>query len=87
VKSAGTAALHRIHCGREAIEEAFQVAKNQCGVDQCEVRHGPGWYRHINLAILAHAFLAVAESRPPKGGPQKSTPSAPSASRWPTLQY
>ncbi|CAM5626109.1 hypothetical protein SALBM311S_10472 [Streptomyces alboniger] len=42
---------------RWAIEEAFQAAKNECGLDQYEVRRYPGWYRHITLAMLAHPFL------------------------------
>nr|WP_142152041.1 hypothetical protein [Streptomyces sp. SLBN-31] len=44
---------------RCAVEEAFQAAKNECGLDQYEVRRYTGWMRHINPAMLAHAFLAV----------------------------
>jgi SRSO17 transposase len=55
----GTAELVRIAGTRWAIEEAFQAAKNECGLDQYEVRRYPGWYRHITLAMLAHAFLAA----------------------------
>jgi len=29
------------------------------GLDQYEVRNWVGWYRHITLALLAHAYLAV----------------------------
>ena len=29
------------------------------GLDQYEVRSWTGWYRHITLALLAHAYLAV----------------------------
>lgn len=50
VKVAGT---------RWAIEEGFETAKGQVGLDQYEVRRWVGWYRHITLALLAHAFLAV----------------------------
>jgi SRSO17 transposase len=28
-----------------------------------QVRKWPGWYRHITLALLAHAFLAVTRAR------------------------
>jgi hypothetical protein len=58
---AGTPAaeLVRISGARWAIEEAFQAAKNERGLDQYEVRRYPGWYRHITLAMLAHAFLAA----------------------------
>ena len=39
--------------------ECFEEAKGQVGLDQYEVRRWDGWYRHITLAILAHAYLAV----------------------------
>lgn len=48
---------------RWAIEECFQAAKNECGLDQYEVRRYVGWYRHITLAMLAHAFLAAMTAR------------------------
>ena len=34
-------------------------AKAGVGLDQYEVRKWDGWYRHITLAMLAHAYLAV----------------------------
>ena len=46
---------------RWAIEEGFEAAKGQVGLDQYEVRRWVGWYRHITLALLAHAFLAVTQ--------------------------
>src|SRR6266516_1397160 len=39
------------------IEEDFETAKDM-GLDQYEVRSWIGWYRHITLVMLAHAFLA-----------------------------
>ncbi|MFM9480914.1 hypothetical protein [Streptomyces scabiei] len=33
--------------------------KNEYGLDEYEVRRYPGGYRHITLAMLAHAYLAV----------------------------
>jgi hypothetical protein len=30
-----------------------------CGLDHYKVRHWQGWYRHITLAMLAHAVLTV----------------------------
>ncbi|MDX3764100.1 IS701 family transposase [Streptomyces sp. AK02-04a] len=56
---ATVADLVRVAGCRWKIEECFQSAKNECGLDQYEVRRYVGWYRHITLAILAHAFLAV----------------------------
>ena len=51
--------LVRIAGTRWAIEECFESAKGQVGLDQYEVRRWDGWYRHITLAMLAHAYLAV----------------------------
>lgn len=53
------AELVRIAGSRWAIEECFQAAKNEGGLDQYEIRRYRGWYRHITLAMLAHTFLAV----------------------------
>lgn len=51
--------LVRVAGMRWAIEECFGAAKNECGLDQYEVRRWTGWYRHITLAMAAHAFLAT----------------------------
>ncbi|MFG2241638.1 hypothetical protein [Streptomyces sp. NPDC048734] len=56
--------LVRVAGARWAIEECFQAAKNECGLDQYEVRRYVGWYRHITLAMLAHAFLAATARQP-----------------------
>jgi len=44
---------------RWAIEECFQTAKNECGLDQYQVRKYTAWYRHITLSMAAHACLTV----------------------------
>lgn len=59
---------------RWAVEESLETAKGEVGLDQYEVRKWIGWYRHITLALLAHAFLTVTraqavESDGQKGGP------------------
>ena len=51
--------LVRVAGARWAIEETFQSAKGQVGLDQYQVRRYDSWYRHITLAMLAHAFLTV----------------------------
>jgi SRSO17 transposase len=57
---------------RWTIEESIGAAKGEVGLDHYEVRHYHGWYRHITLAMLALAYLAVVRSRLPgsalKGG-------------------
>jgi SRSO17 transposase len=45
------------------IEEGFEQAKGEVGLDHYEVRRWPGWYRHITLALLAHAFLVVTRAQ------------------------
>lgn len=55
--------LVRVAGQRWQIEQAFQAAKGECGLDHYEVRHWQGWYRHITLAMLAHATLAILRAR------------------------
>jgi SRSO17 transposase len=50
--------LVRVAGTRWAVEEGFEQAKGEVGLDHYQVRKWPGWYRHITLALLAHAFLA-----------------------------
>jgi SRSO17 transposase len=45
-----------------AVEEGFEQVKGEVGLDHYEFRRWPGWYRHITLALLAHAFLAVTRA-------------------------
>ncbi|GAA2975026.1 hypothetical protein GCM10010446_69020 [Streptomyces enissocaesilis] len=74
--------LVRIAGTRWAIEESFQAAKNECGLDQYEVRRCPGRYRHITLAMLAHAFLAATAYRAREKGAQPVRQPGPSSSQW-----
>lgn|GEM_PF-1734173 len=48
---------------RWAIEESFESAKGEVGLDHYEVRNWDGWYRHITLAMFAHAYLTVVRAR------------------------
>jgi len=54
---------------RWQVEEAFELAKGQVGLDDYEVRHWQGWYRHITLAMFALAFLTVVKVVGQKRGP------------------
>jgi len=51
---------------RWTVEECFQATKNEVGLDHYQVRLWHAWYRHVTLAMLALAWLAVtaANSRP-----------------------
>jgi SRSO17 transposase len=55
--------LVRVAGIRWAVEEAFEQAKGEVGLDHYEVRRWPGWYRHVTLALLAYAFLVVARGQ------------------------
>ena len=55
--------LLRVAGTRWTIEECFEEAKGQIGLDQYEVRKWDGWYRHITLAMLAHAYLTVVRQQ------------------------
>src|SRR5215210_5477301 len=52
------ATLARVAGQRWTVEECFEVAKQEVGLADYEVRSWHGWYRHITLAMLALAFLA-----------------------------
>jgi SRSO17 transposase len=44
---------------RWAIEDGFETAKNELGLDRNETRSWHGWHRHVSLVMLAFAMLAV----------------------------
>ena len=69
--------LVRVAGARWAIEETFQTAKGQVGLDQYQVRRYDSWYRHITLAMLAHAFLTVTTAHASQAAdPKRGRPAA-----------
>ncbi len=54
--------LVRVAGSRWTIEACFEAAKGEVGLDQYEVRSWTGWHRHVTLAMLAHAYLAVVRA-------------------------
>ena len=73
------ATLARVAGMRWTGEECFEVAKQEVGLDDYEVRSWQGWYRHITLAMLALAFLVAMRvtlnaSPPPTGNDAPSQP-------------
>jgi SRSO17 transposase len=48
---------------RWTIEECFEIAKDEVGLDEYEVRQWAAWYRHITLSMLALAFLTITRRR------------------------
>jgi len=65
--------LVRVAGTRWAIEECFEEAKGEVGLDQYEVRRWDGWYRHITLAMLAYAYLAVIRQHALEQGEKGAT--------------
>jgi SRSO17 transposase len=53
---------------RWRIEECFQAAKNEAGLASYQVRDYTAWYRHVTLAMLAHAYLSATRATAEKGG-------------------
>ena len=43
------------------IEEGYEQAKGEVGLDQYEVRGFGAWYRYVTLALLAYAALVVMQ--------------------------
>ena len=68
---AGTplAELVRVAGTRWAVEECFQHAKNDAGLDHYQVRDWRAWYAHITLSMAALAWLVVARTLTAKGEP------------------
>ena len=44
---------------RWTIEECFQRAKEELGLDHCEARSWHGWHRHVSLVMLGFASSAA----------------------------
>ena len=88
------AGLVRVAGARWAVEECFQAAKNEAALDHYQARRHGAWYRHITLAMCAHAWLAViaAGTRPPPrvagaGGPGDGSQATQGARRlWTTFR-
>jgi len=72
--------LIRVASARWAIEECFQTAKNEAGLDHYQVRGYRAWYAHITLAMLAATYLAATRAqeakkkRGPGNGPSELIP-------------
>ena len=60
---------------RWTVEQCFEEAKGEVGLDQYEVRSWTGWYRHITLAMWAYALLTVLRAA--------HLPTAPSLKKMP----
>ena len=59
---------------RWAIEDSFEAAKNELGLDHNESRSWHGWHRHVSLVMLAFAMMAVIRHRANAPPPKKTMP-------------
>jgi SRSO17 transposase len=58
---------------RWAIEDSFETAKNEFGLDHNESRSWHGWHRHVSLVMLAFAMMAVIRHHANVVSPPKKT--------------
>jgi SRSO17 transposase len=70
----GTALLEmvRVIGSRWTVEQCFEEAKGEVGLDEYEVRSWQGWYRHITLCMFAHAFLTALRIQSQSEEPQST---------------
>ena len=54
-----------------AIEDSFDTAKNELGLDHNETRSWRGWHRHVSLVMLAFAMMAVIRYKANAATPPK----------------
>lgn len=59
--------LARVAGSRWRIEECFQQAKNEAGLDHYQARTYRAWYAHVTLSMLALAWLTVVKAQATKG--------------------
>ncbi|MFD5513883.1 hypothetical protein ACFWIB_40115 [Streptomyces sp. NPDC127051] len=62
-ESTALSAIVNVAGMRWGVEDCFETAKSDCGLDQYEVRHWEPWHRHIALALAAFAFLSITATR------------------------
>lgn len=62
-KGAPMETLVSVEGHRWAIEDSFEAAKNELGLDHNESRSWHGWHRHVSLVMLAFAMMAVIRHR------------------------
>lgn len=66
--------LVRVEGHRWAIEDSFETAKNELGLDHNETRSWHGWHRHVSLVMLAFAMMASIRHHANAAPPPKTRP-------------
>jgi SRSO17 transposase len=59
--SVSFAEMSWVGCLRWTIEENFELAKGETGLDHYEVTRYRGWYHHITLSMMALTFLKTVQ--------------------------
>ncbi len=57
------AKLAQVRGGHWSVEQSFEAAKGECGLDEYETRGWVGWHHHTALALLALWFLNLQRRR------------------------
>jgi SRSO17 transposase len=68
----GIETLVEVEGHRWAIEDGFETAKTELGLDHNETRSWHGWHRHVSLVMLAFAMLAAIRHRANAAAPPKT---------------
>jgi SRSO17 transposase len=74
--------LARVEGRRWAVEDAFETAKTELGLDHNETRSWHGWHRHASLVMLAFAMLAVLRHKAEAMAPPPKSAAAGWCRRW-----
>jgi SRSO17 transposase len=61
---------------RWSIEDSFETAKNEFGLDHNETRSWHGWHRHVSLVMMAFAMMAAIRHQVNQSTRKKTTPSS-----------
>jgi SRSO17 transposase len=70
----GIETLVAVEGHRWAIEDSFETAKNELGLDHNETRSWHGWHRHVSLVMLAFAMMAAIRHRANTAPAQQTKP-------------
>jgi SRSO17 transposase len=63
--------LVKVEGHRWAIEDSFETAKNEFGLDHNETRSRHGWHRHVSFVMLAFAMMAAIRHQVNTPSPKK----------------
>src|SRR5512147_124894 len=66
------ATLVTVEGHRWAIEDAFETAKTELGLDHNETRSWHGWHRHVSLVMMAFALMAAVRRQANTTSPPKT---------------